>query len=107
MDNPGYKPVIKKDNEQAEAEFVFDFAEEAVFHNKEWKGMPEFKCDDLQPWKQIIVSFKNIEALKEFAKLINQKITCNTPSIWFPEVKLEEVINKRYVDEYQVEEEKW
>ena len=94
-----YKPIVKKDNENEEAEFVFNFLDNTVLQLKEWKNMPEFICEDLEPFKQVLVSFKNREAMNEFAKLVGQKITFETPSIWYPKVTIEEVKNKRYVDE--------
>jgi hypothetical protein len=50
----------------------------------EWQNMPEFKCDDFQPIKQLLINFKTEEDVKEFAKLLNQKITLKTKSIHFP-----------------------
>lgn len=99
MENDGYKPIIKKDNESEESEIVFDFHDEVILQNKEWKGMPECKSDDLEPWKQVIVSFKNREAMEQFSKLIGQKVIFTTPSIWFPKNEVVEVKNMRYVDE--------
>ena len=51
---------------------------------KEWKNMPEFISENKQPSQQIIVSFRNYEDVKEFAKLINVKVSRKTNSFWFP-----------------------
>ena len=65
-----------------------------------WKEMPEYEHKDLQPEFQLIVSFENYEDLQAFAKLVDQKITKKTPSIWYPELKWEKVIGlKQYADE--------
>jgi len=52
---------------------------------KEWLDMPEFVQENEGAYKQLIVSFRNEEDLKTFLKLINQKITKKTKSIWFPQ----------------------
>lgn len=51
---------------------------------KEWQEMPEFKQDDKKAHRQLIVSFRNQEDLNEFLRLIKQRITNKTKSIWFP-----------------------
>tara|TARA_R110000823_G_scaffold294066_1_gene412930 strand:- start:62 stop:286 length:225 start_codon:yes stop_codon:yes gene_type:complete len=67
--------------------------------NNDWGGMPEFIQEKKEPHSKIIVRFDNEKDLQEFAKLIGQKITSKTKSIWHP--KLIRGINssKRYVDE--------
>jgi hypothetical protein len=49
-----------------------------------WWGMPEFKQEKKEAYSKIIVRFDNEEDLQEFAKLINQKLTNKTKSIWHP-----------------------
>jgi|TARA_Y100000296_G_C4979772_1_gene160012 hypothetical protein len=51
---------------------------------KEWKEMPEFNQEDVGPYRQLIISFRNKKDLDEFLKIINQRITNKTKSIWFP-----------------------
>ena len=63
---------------------------------KEWHNMPEFVQEDKSPAKQLIVSFKNFEDYKEFSKLINQPLTKQTQSVWFPPVEIERYMDKRY-----------
>lgn len=65
----------------------------------EWIDMPEFKQEDLSSYKKLVVHFKNDEDIATFAKLVNQKITFNTPSIWFPELKIRRITDKVYIDE--------
>lgn len=49
-----------------------------------WVDMPEFIQDKKDPYAKIIVRFENEEALQEFAKIIGQKLTNKTKSIWHP-----------------------
>lgn len=51
---------------------------------KEWVGMPEFVQDKKEPFAKIIIRFETEEDLANFAKLIDQKLTNKTKSIWFP-----------------------
>ena len=65
----------------------------------EWQGMPEFIQEDKQPIQTIVVSFATNEDVQDFAKLIGQKLTYKTKSIWFPAKSRDIVNNKKYVDE--------
>ena len=65
---------------------------------KEWKDMPEFIQEDKSPIKQLIVSFKNYDDYKDFAKLINQPLTPKTQSVWFPPVGIDKYMDKRYIN---------
>ena len=49
-----------------------------------WVGMPEFTQEKVEPYAKIIVRFDTEEDLQEFAKLIGQKLTNKTKSIWHP-----------------------
>jgi hypothetical protein len=62
----------------------------------EWTDMPEFNQEDKTPIRQLIVSFKNEDDIKSFAKLLNQQITDKTKSLWFPEVKNAKQFDKTY-----------
>lgn len=55
-------------------------------HNwqEEWKGMPEFVQEKQAPYAKIIIRFDSEDALQEFSKLIGQKLTKKTKSIWHP-----------------------
>jgi hypothetical protein len=50
----------------------------------EWNGMPEFNNPDAMGVKQIIVHFETWDDVREFAELVEQKITEKTKYIWFP-----------------------
>lgn len=65
----------------------------------EWKDMPEFIQEKQEPFSKIIVRFDNEDDLNEFAKLIGQKLTPKTKSIWHPKLVRGINSNKRYIDE--------
>ncbi len=65
----------------------------------EWDGMPEFVQEKKEPYSKINVRFNNEEDLQEFAKLIGQKLTNKTKSIWHPQLVRGLNSNKRFVDE--------
>jgi hypothetical protein len=65
----------------------------------EWKDMPEFVQDKQEPFAKIIVRFDSQEDLDEFSKLIGQKLTPKTKSIWHPQLVRGINSAKRYVDE--------
>jgi len=78
---------------------LFGNLDEYDWWKKEWKDMPEFKMEDLTSEHSVIVHFENQEDMKEFAELIQQDIYTTTKSIWFPKLKIERFMNKRYIDE--------
>jgi hypothetical protein len=49
-----------------------------------WKDMPEFVQQKTQPFATIIFRFDSEDDLKEFSKLIGQKLTRKTKSAWYP-----------------------
>lgn len=51
---------------------------------KEWQDMPEFIQEKKEPYSQIIVRFETREDLDDFEKIIGQKLTAKTKSIWHP-----------------------
>lgn len=63
---------------------------------KEWEDMPEFVQEDKRPFKQIIVNFRNEEDVKDFSKVIGQKLTLSTKSISFPKMDKEKPQNYLY-----------
>jgi len=58
---------------------------EPVDVNELWKGMPDFEHEDIGSWKQLIVHFDTKDDLEAFARLINQTLTPQTKSVWYPE----------------------
>lgn len=51
---------------------------------QEWVGMPEFVQEKKEPFAKIIVRFETEDDLNAFAKIISQKLTVKTKSIWHP-----------------------
>jgi hypothetical protein len=64
--------------------------------DKEWVNMPEFNMQDLEPVKQVIISFKTWEDMKSFAKLIEQPLTAKTQSVWYPKAEIDRAYDKIY-----------
>lgn len=64
----------------------------------EWKDMPEFIQPDLRSWKSIKVHFENREDLESFAELLDQRITLDTVSIWYPEMEVGRFSAMKWVD---------
>ena len=66
---------------------LFDDFDEMQNWKEHWQDMPEFIVGDEKPHQQIIVSFKSKEDVEAFSKLINQKLTYKTKSVWYPKVE--------------------
>jgi len=64
--------------------------------DSEWQGMPEFQQADKTAWQSVTIHFANQEAVDAFAALIGQTITRKTRFTWFPQVKEDAYIDKRY-----------
>jgi hypothetical protein len=65
---------------------------------KQWVGMPEFKQMDLEPFKSIQINFESESDMLAFSRLVDQKITFKTPSIWYPKAERLSAIDKLWVD---------
>lgn len=63
---------------------LFDLEEKEPDWKQEWKDMPEFVQDKKDPYAKIIIRFDSEEDLQDFAKLIGQKLTSKTKSLWHP-----------------------
>ena len=50
----------------------------------DWEDMPEFKQENTGAYRRIIISFMTKEAVEVFEKLVQQRITDKTKSIWYP-----------------------
>lgn len=53
--------------------------------NKEWEGMPKFEQEGTEFYKMLIIRFLTKEDYDSFSKIIGQKITEKTKSIWYPQ----------------------
>lgn len=72
-------------NKASLAEFLgIDDSDDEVLWRKHWIGMPEFVQENNESYKKIYVHFRNEEDYQEFAKLVDQKMTEKTKSIWYP-----------------------
>lgn len=49
-----------------------------------WKGMPEFVQEGKKEYAKIVIRFDSEDDLQEFAKLVGQKLTSKTKSMWHP-----------------------
>ena len=63
---------------------------------KEWEGMPEFDQPDKNSFRHVIVHFECQSDVDEFARLIGQKLTDKTKSVWHPEQIRMDTESKRY-----------
>ena len=70
-----------------------------IDYDEHWQGMPEFETDNLTPVQTIKVNFSTVEDVYKFAELVNQKLTEDTRSIWYPEAEKLSQTNKVYEDE--------
>jgi len=64
----------------------------------DWQDMPEFVQEDQSQFKSLIVNFKDKKDMEEFARLVGQRITFKTQSIWYPKAELAHFMNKKYID---------
>ena len=64
----------------------------------EWDGMPEFHQEDLTPWHQVNVRFKDQKDFEKFVKLMDQRITPKQKTLWFPYLPHRMASHFHYVD---------
>ena len=50
----------------------------------EWEGMPEFIQEKQEPYAKIIIRCETKQDLEDLVKLLGQKLTSKTKSIWYP-----------------------
>lgn len=51
---------------------------------REWAGMPEFVMGDTKPVQKITIQFASWEDVRAFGRLLDQPVTRQTDSLWFP-----------------------
>jgi hypothetical protein len=51
----------------------------------EWRGMPEFEQEDQSAYRTVYVHFDDVDAVRDFERLMGQRISDQTKSIWHPE----------------------
>lgn len=89
----GYK--VAKDQKRDNMDKLIDIPDK---YQIEWEGMPEFVQEPQKPFAKIIVRFDTEQDLQEFAKLIGQKLTPKTKSIWHPQLIRGKNAGLRYTD---------
>jgi len=77
------------------------FGSDDDFHEvrREWKGMPEYTHEDLEPYASILVHFASPEDRAAFEKLVDQPLpttTKRTGAIWYPRGGKGGYTDKRY-----------
>jgi predicted transport protein len=71
---------------------------EDMDYDELWEGMPEYDNEDITPYRTLYVHFRNEKDAQDFAKLIGQKLTQDTKTIYHP-VQIKEIFkDKHYVD---------
>ena len=73
---------------------------------KEWEAAnaPDFKSEGDTCYKRVVVRFENEDDYQDFQKLIGQKLTSKTKSIWHPALIQGKHSALRYVFEGDVDE---
>ena len=66
---------------------------------KHWKGMPEYKQDHKKAYKTIYVHFRNEDDYEDFQKLVGQKLSEKTKTIWHPKLEVTKNSLLRWVEE--------
>lgn len=66
----------------------------------EWKGMPEFRQEDLTPFASVLVHFRNAEDRRAFHELLGQRPGMGPgQSLWYPAAEIGVFSDKRYRSE--------
>jgi hypothetical protein len=65
----------------------------------EWTDMPEYVTNKIEPYRMVIMRFRNQEDVDKFQKLIDQGMTRETKSLWYPKLVFNESIKYRYLDD--------
>lgn len=68
-----------------------------VDRNEEWKGMPEFKHRDLEPHHTMRIYLDSVDQLPALSEILDQKLTPDTKSVWYPKQEKEDVKGKAYI----------
>lgn len=55
---------------------------------RHWRGMPDYKMENLQSWQNLVVHFANIGDRERFGRLIKQTVTNQTRSLWYPKADI-------------------
>jgi len=55
---------------------------------KHWVMMPEFRMKDLMSWQSTVIHFTTLKDREDFSKLIKQRMSHTTRSIWIPKADI-------------------
>ncbi len=64
---------------------------------KQWQGMPDYNHEELQSEYSIKVHFRNADDRRAFGKLLDQKLSDLTKSLWFPKMDITRFADKRWL----------
>lgn len=76
---------------------LFDPEEIEEEWRKHWRDMPEFVQESIEPWKTLMVHFSSYGDMVLFAKLIEQTLTPQTRSVWYPSAEIDHYTDTRYI----------
>ena len=65
---------------------------------KFWVGMPEFIQEEKEPYFKITMRFRDADNYVKFGKIIDQNLSENTNSIWYPKLDRDANARKRWVE---------
>lgn len=68
----------------SQEEELEDLPEEMPEWRVHWKDMPEYEQEAQKPFATLTVRLETQQDFEEFSKLMEQRITPKTKSIWFP-----------------------
>lgn len=88
---------VPETEEEAEQELA------ALDPKNYWKGMPEYVVQNLEPKKQLLISFRSEEDMIRFGtEVLDQKVTPKTKSVWWPPKEKDSNSLKRWLDENEI-----
>ena len=90
---------LNKKDQAKQQQSIFNELDELTWWKKEWQNMPEYSQEDLQPIKKLIISFDTYEDYFNFGKLIDQKLTSKTKSVWYPKMEKTSYKHMRYIQD--------
>jgi hypothetical protein len=70
---------------------------------KLWEGMPEFNQKDLTPWHSLLIHFQKPSDFKKFSELIDQPLSIDTRSVWYPKAEIGRMMDKLFVSQETVQ----